>query len=82
MTLVLDDGTTVSGTLRGEDDDTIQLLLADGSRRAVLKSTVEDRAAGLSGMPADIRDKLTLRELRDLVAYLATLDSPPQPEGH
>lgn len=82
VTLVLDDGTTVSGTLRGEDADTIQLLLADGSRRAVLKAAVEDRAAGLSGMPADIRDKLTLRELRDLVAYLATLESPPQPEGH
>ena len=43
---------------------------------------IEDRAAGLSGMPADIRDKLTLRELRDLVAYLATLESAPQPEGH
>jgi quinoprotein glucose dehydrogenase len=82
VTLVLDDGTTVTGTLRGEDADSIQLLLADGSRRTVLKSVVEDRAAGLSGMPADIRDKLTLRELRDLVAYLATLDSAPQPEGH
>ena len=82
VTLVLDDGTTVTGTLRGEDADTIQLLLADGSRRTVLKSVVEDRAAGLSGMPADIRDKLTLRELRDLVAYLATLETPPQPEGH
>jgi quinoprotein glucose dehydrogenase len=82
VTLVLDDGTTVTGTLRGEDADSIQLLLADGSRRTVLKSVVEDRAAGLSGMPADIRDKLTLRELRDLVAYLATLESAPQPEGH
>ncbi len=82
VTLVLDDGTTVSGTLRGEDTDTIQLLLADGSLRTVLKSTIEERAAGLSGMPADIRDKLTLRELRDLVAYLASLDSAPQPAGH
>jgi len=82
VTLVLDDGTTVSGTLRGEDADTIQLLLADGSRRVVLKSAVEEQAAGLSGMPADIRDKLTLGELRDLVAYLATLDSLPQPDGH
>ena len=79
---MLDDGTTVTGTLRGEDADSIQLLLADGSRRTVLKSVVEDRAAGLSGMPADIRDKLTLRELRDLVAYLATLESASQPEGH
>jgi cytochrome c1 len=33
-------------------------------------------------MPADIRDKLTLRELRDLVAYLASLEAPPQPAGH
>jgi quinoprotein glucose dehydrogenase len=82
VTLVLDDGTTVSGTLRGEDTDTIQLLLADGSLRTVLKSTIEERAAGLSGMPADIRDKLTLRELRDLVAYLASLEAPPQPAGH
>ncbi len=82
VTLLLDDGTAVTGVLRSENDASIELALADGSRMAVLKEDVEERATGLSAMPADIRDKLTPRELRDLVEYLASLHAPPQPAGH
>lgn len=82
VTLVLADGTSVTGVLRGEDELSIQLAMADGAVRSVSKEVVEERSAGLSAMPADIRDKLTLRELRDLVEYLASLKHSPDPAGH
>jgi len=82
LTLVLDDGTTVSGVFRGENEQEIELMLADGSRRKIPVAEIEDRAVGLSAMPADIRDKLTPRELRDLVEYLVSLKGDPAASKH
>jgi quinoprotein glucose dehydrogenase len=82
LTLVLDDGTTVSGVFRGENEQEVELMLADGSRRKIPVAEIEDRAVGLSAMPADIRDKLTPRELRDLVAYLVSLKGDPAASKH
>jgi len=82
LTLVLDDGTTVSGVFRGEHEQEIELMLADGSRRTIPVTEIEDRAVGLSAMPADIRDKLTPRELRDLVEYLVSLKGDPAASKH
>jgi quinoprotein glucose dehydrogenase len=82
LTLVLDDGTTVSGVFRGEHAQEIELMLADGSRQKIPVAEIEDRAVGLSAMPVDIRDKLTPRELRDLVEYLASLKGDPAASKH
>lgn len=82
LTLVLDDGTTVSGVFRGENEQEVELMLADGARRKIPVAEIEDRAVGLSAMPADIRDKLTPRELRDLVAYLVSLTGDPAASKH
>ena len=82
LTLVLEDGTTVSGVFRGENEQEVELMLADGSRRKIPVAEIEDRAVGLSAMPADIRDKLTPRELRDLVEYLVSLKGDPAASKH
>jgi quinoprotein glucose dehydrogenase len=82
LTLVLDDGTTVSGVFRGENEQEVELMLADGSQRKISVAEIEDRAVGLSAMPADIRDKLTPRELRDLIAYLVSLKGDPAASKH
>jgi hypothetical protein len=40
--------------------------------------TIEGRRDGLSSMPADLVKYLNRRELRDLVAYLKSLDGTPE----
>jgi quinoprotein glucose dehydrogenase len=39
---------------------------------------VEARRKGKSSMPDDLIDKLTMRQLRDLVAYLSSLTTDPR----
>lgn len=72
ITLVLDDGTTVAGTLKTESPDHLDLVLPDGTKRRVPTSEITDRAEPTSAMPT-MEKVLSLQELRDVVEYLSTL---------
>ena len=50
---------------------------AQGALIKIAKDSIEERKKGLSSMPVDLLKYLNKRELRDLVAYLATLDGSP-----
>ena len=76
--IVDDEGTTTTGIVRTENDEIVELLLADGSQRRIDKEAIEVRRKGNSSMPADLIKHLTDRELRDLVAYLASLKVDPR----
>ncbi|MCA9058084.1 MAG: c-type cytochrome, partial [Planctomycetaceae bacterium] len=69
------EGQILAGIVRGEDDQTLQLMTPQGAIVTVAKSDIDDRAVGQSGMPADISKNLTRAEIRDLVAFLATLQT-------
>jgi putative membrane-bound dehydrogenase-like protein len=71
-TVTLEDGQTLTGTLVGETDDALQLATADGETRRIPAADVADRTDPISTMPP-MGAILTKAELRDLVAYLATL---------
>ncbi len=71
--LVLTDGQTKTGILKSEDAKAVRLMTAEGQLIAVPKDQIDERRRGLSAMPADLVDKLTRSELRDLVAFLASL---------
>ena len=63
------------------------LVDADGKEIVVELATVEERLQGLSAMPEDLMQHMTVRDLRDLVAYMASLQPPaapgtPTPGGH
>ncbi|WP_162276053.1 PVC-type heme-binding CxxCH protein [Roseimaritima ulvae] len=80
-------GVTYTGIVLKENDDTIELIQADGKRVELDLETIVARKKGKSAMPADIIKSLSPRELRDLIAYLASLTEPPKksdnaPEGH
>jgi len=86
-TVVLADdlGVTHTGIVLKETDSTIELIKADGKKVELLLDEIVARKPGKSAMPADLIKFLSLRELRDLVAYLATLQKEPQatkPAGH
>jgi quinoprotein glucose dehydrogenase len=72
--LVVDDqGKVTSGVLKAEDAETLQLVTAEGKLVKIAKSAIDERRAAKSPMPEDLIKHLTPFELRDLVAYLASL---------
>ena len=63
--------------LKIADGDAIKLLQADGRTLSVPRKQIESlRMIRQSAMPSDLAGKLTRRELRDLVAFLASLGKP------
>jgi putative heme-binding domain-containing protein len=71
--LVLNNGQTRAGVLKGEDAKEIRLMTAEGKLVTVAKDEVDERHPGKSAMPEDVIKKLSKSELRDLVEFLAGL---------
>lgn len=77
VTLALNDGSVISGLVQEEFPGRIVIKSADGKTTSIEKASIEDRTQGVSLMPDGLADRISLRELRDLVAYLATLKGLP-----
>lgn len=68
----LDDGTVVTGRIQTETED---LIVVETPQKEVLElfpDEIEVRRRDVSSMPQDVGSHLSRRELRDLVAYLAS----------
>jgi quinoprotein glucose dehydrogenase len=78
VVLATADGKVITGVLRGEDETSVRLITAEGQLVTVPKSSIEERTRGPSAMPADLVQKLSKAELRDLVEFLSTLRTPPR----
>jgi quinoprotein glucose dehydrogenase len=76
VVLATSDGKVETGVLRGEDDKEVRLITAEGHPVTVPKDTIEERKRGPSAMPADVAQKLSKTELRDLIEFLASLKTP------
>lgn len=74
--LVLDNGKTVSGILKAEDDKEVRLMNPEGAIVVVKKARIDERRRGKSAMPEDLTKYLTRKEMRDLVEFLASLNQP------
>ncbi len=72
VTLTLEDGRSVTGTVMLETAETLTLRLSDGRQEAYAKTAIDARSQPSSTMP-DIKSILGKREVRDLVAFLKTL---------
>jgi len=68
----LNDGESVAGFLRSENDRTVKLALMDGRVIELAREQIRRRSDPQSSMPS-MREALTRREIRDLVAYLSSL---------
>ncbi len=84
-----DDSEIVTGIVKSRDEDKIVVLKSDGSLVSVATDSIEGTKKGQSSMPADLVKYLSRRELRDLVAYLVSLDGSldkdkkaKNPKGH
>jgi putative heme-binding domain-containing protein len=72
VNVTLRDGTEVTGTLAAESATEVTVRLFDGQRRRIPLAEVSARTPPVSIMPP-MEGVLQPRELRDLVAYLASL---------
>ena len=72
-TLQLTDGRTVTGIIESADESRIRLRLPSGRHQEYQEQHIEQRSRPRSGMPVDFASKLSKREIRDLVAFLAEL---------
>jgi len=75
--VVTDDGRTLAGIVKAETPTELSIQAADGRIHRIPTAQIEDRADGASAMPADLAARLSRRELRDLVEWLASLRRPP-----
>lgn len=73
LVLALSSGEIVTGILKEESYDRLRLVTAEGKSFSVLKKDIEESRHGNSAMPFDIVKHLSKRELRDLIAYLASV---------
>ena len=76
--LLLHDERTVSGIIKSEDKKAIKLVTPENKEITIAVEDVASRRTGPSAMPADLHEKLSRRELRDVVEFLASLKEPPK----
>ena len=67
------DGKAVTGIVKKESGDQLELLDANGLKIEINKSDIQSRERGQSAMPEGYGKILSKRDLRDLVEYLASL---------
>ena len=73
VTLKLKDGKSVTGIVSNESVSEITLKIGKEDIQKVAKSTIKERKSVPSSMPV-MKDVLTKWELRDLVAFLGSLE--------
>ena len=71
--IVNDSGQVFTGIVKTDNDDFVELIQNDGSQIRIPGEEIVGKKNGKSSMPNDLAKQITLRELRDLVAYLASL---------
>lgn len=73
VALRMADGRTITGVLKSDDGKEVKVMTPEGKLITVKSDDIDDKKTTKSAMPEDIPSKLTKREIRDLVEFLATL---------
>ena len=64
-------GRSYNGVVKSDGEKELVLDGGDGATISIVKSEIDSRTKGLSGMPQDVAKPLKKREIRDLVEFLA-----------
>ena len=70
---LLDDDTLIEGVIQEEDGERLRLRNSDDEIVELELARVLERRRGLSAMPAGLEQFLSREQMRDLIAYLASL---------
>jgi len=79
--LTLSDGRTITGVLRAKDAKNYTIVTAENKTLTIAKDDVDSEKPDKSAMPEDLIKKLSKRELRDVLEFLAGLKEVPKKEG-
>ncbi len=79
VTLVLDTGKLVAGTIKDEDATSVTLVTPSNETMRIARNTIDEQSATTSAMPAMTR-ALTLLDIRDITEYLSTLTTRSEPQ--
>jgi putative heme-binding domain-containing protein len=74
--VVTKDGKSVTGRLLNHDNFTVQFIDPQGKLRSYLKADLKESTVLTKGLMPSYKDRLSLQEVADVVAYLATLKGP------
>ncbi len=75
-------GAVIAGSMAGEDAGSVTLRDSDGVAVVVPKADIASRETAPSSMPAVFGSILSKAELRDLVAFVASLTAKPAAESY
>jgi len=76
------DGSRLSGLIRNEDNFSLQLLSVDGAFHLLMKQDILKLTPECSSlMPSDYGEKLTAKEVDDVIAYLAAVAGSKRAAG-
>jgi len=75
--VVMKDGRTITGRFLNQDTFTLQLIDANDKMLSIDKSTASQWTLLTTSPMPSFRDKLSLQELADVVAYLVSLKGRP-----
>ncbi len=78
VTVVLRDGSTISGTLAKEEEKTVTVRQFDGQFQHIPRANIKELSAPVSIMPPML-GILQPREIRDVVTFLAAQKPQPRP---
>ncbi|MDC0325265.1 PQQ-dependent sugar dehydrogenase [bacterium] len=71
VTIDLNDGESISGILKVENETHVTIVSADGFQHEIPRDQIENRRSTLSLMPDGLGDIMSKKELRDLIEYLS-----------
>lgn len=75
--LATSDGKVLTGIVKSDGDDAVEIEDADAKRIRIPKDSVDDRKrSDVSLMPSGLAEGLTPQDFADLIAYLQTLKDP------
>ena len=69
--LVTDEETIFSGMIAAETATSVTILKSDGKSETVQRANIQTlRSTGISAMPGGLEEKIDLKAMADLLAYL------------
>ncbi len=77
ITVMTDSGDSHFGIVGADQEDHVQLVGAHGVHTRIPVASIVTRHKDKSLMPDDLPERISPRQLRDLVAYLASLQVDP-----
>jgi putative heme-binding domain-containing protein len=80
VSVVTSDGKVLTGMMAAGPRDTVVIMQYDGQMQSLPRKSVEEiRTSRVSNMPENLLETLSLREIKDLFAFLVAGESETQP---